>query len=356
MLRVAAVGLGWVAQHRHLPVMARTPGYKVLGVIDRAPGRARDVSEQRRYPHFAETSDLASIDWLTDVDAVTVSTAPMGHYSVVKQALNMGKHVLTEKPFAMSISEGEELVHLAQTNQRRLAIVHNFQFASSMKRLLADIDRGVLGAVRAVNGIQLGNPMRRLPKWYEELPLGLFYDESPHLLYLTRRVAGNIELTRCLTFPSNTGLNTPARMEVFFSSPLLDCPVSLHLNFESPLSEWHFCVFGEKRLGIVDVFRDIYISLPNDGRHESYTVLRTSLLATGQHLWQTATRGVWHLTGRLAYGNDEVFARFLRSIGEPADSEDPIGPESALAVLRLQHQILECQELMVGRGAKGQRA
>lgn len=355
-LRVAAVGLGWVAQHRHLPVMARTPGYEVVGVIDKAPGRARTLAQKHGYRHFAETSDLTTIAWLGDVDAVTVATAPMGHYWVVKQALQMGKHVLTEKPFAMSVSEGEELVRLSQANQRRLAIVHNFQFASSMKRLLNDMDAGALGTIRSVSGIQLGNPARRLPKWYEQLPLGLFYDESPHLLYLTRRVAGNIELTRCLTFPSTTGLKTPARMEVFFSSPTLDCPISLHLNFESPLSEWHFCVFGEKRLAIVDVFRDIYISLPNDGRHESYTVLRTSLLASGQHLWRTVTRGLLHVSGRLEYGNHEVFARFLRGIDAPADPEDPIGPESALAVLRLQHQILERQEPMVRCAAKGQPA
>jgi scyllo-inositol 2-dehydrogenase (NADP+) len=360
-LRVAAVGLGWVALHRHLPAMARNSQYKVVGVIDRAPGRAQSVAQQHGYSRFAETGTLSEIDWMRDVDAVTVATAPMGHYSIIKQALQLGKHVLTEKPFTMTVSEGEDLVGLAQANHRRLNIVHNFQFAGSMKRLLAEISEGALGPIRAVNGIQFGNPSRRLPQWYEELPLGLFYDESPHLLYLTRRVAGPIELRRCLTFPSSTGLKTPAQMDVFFESPLLDCPISLHLNFESPVSEWYFCVFGEDRVGIVDIFRDIYISLPNDRQHESYTVLRTSLLATGQHLWQTTVRGLAHLTRRLTYGNEEVFARFRRSIdgpiiGGPIEDPDPIGPESALAVLCLQHEILEKQEMMGRRTAKGQTA
>lgn len=336
--------------------MGRSKGYEVVGVIDKSPGRARSVAQQRGYAHFAETDSLSDVEWLRDVDAVTVATAPMGHYAVVKQALQLGKHVLTEKPFAMTVAEGEELVQLAQANHRRLAIVHNFQFANSMKRLLAEISSGAFGAIRAVNGVQFGNPSRRLPKWYEDLPLGLFYDESPHLLYLTRRVAGPVEVSRCLTFPSSAGLETPARMDVIFRSPTLDCPISLHLNFESPLSEWYFCVFGERRVGMVDIFRDIYISLPNDGQHESYTVLRTSLLAIRQHLWQTIVRGVSHLTGRLAYGNEEVFARFRHGIDEPLDSPDPIGPENALAVLRLQHEILEKQETMVRQVAKGQPA
>jgi scyllo-inositol 2-dehydrogenase (NADP+) len=336
--------------------MARSKNYRIVGVIDKAPGHARNVAQERGYASFAETGTLSEVEWINEVDAITVATAPIGHFSVIKQALQLGKHVLTEKPFAMTRAEGEELVQIAQEKRRRLAIVHNFQFAYSMKRLLAQISDGSLGAIRAVNGIQFGNPGRRLPKWYEELPLGLFYDESPHLLYLTRRVAGPVELTRCLTFPSTTGLKTPARMDVIFQSPTLDCPISVHFNFESPVSEWYFCVFGEKRVGIVDIFRDIYISLPNDGQHENYTVLRTSLVAIRQHAWQTMVRGVLHLTGRLAYGNEEVFARFRRTIDGPAEDPDPIGPESALAVLRLQHEILQKQEIVTRRTTKGASA
>ena len=115
-------------------------------------------------------------------------------------------------------------------------------------------------------------------------------------------------------------------------------------------------MFGEKRVAVADIFRDIYISLPNDRRHESYSVLRTSVLATGQHLWQTVTCGLSHLAGRLAYGNDEIFARFHRSATDSPDAPDPIGPESALAVLQLQHAILEKQELMLRAAAKGQPA
>lgn len=350
------MGLGWVALHRHLPVMARASDYEVVGVIDKALGRAKSVAQQRGYSYSAETGNLSEVEWLHDVDAVTVATAPMAHYSLIKQALQLGKHVLTEKPFAMKVAEGEELVTLARANHRCLNIVHNFQFARSMKRLLAELSSGAFGAIRAVKGIQLGNPSRRLPKWYEQLPLGLFYDESPHLLYLTRRVAGEIEFRRCLTFPSCTGLNTPAQMDIVFESPTLGCPVSLHLNFESPVSEWYFCVFGEHRLGIVDIFRDIYISLPNDGQHESYTVLRTSVLATGQHLWQTAARGVAHLANRMTYGNEEVFARFRRGVDGTITDSDPIGPQSALAVLRLQHEILEKQEIIGRHTSKGQTA
>src|SRR5262245_53902146 len=105
-LRVASVGLGWVCLHRHLPVMERRKDFEVIGVIDRSPGRAREIMRQRGYQHSAETDLLSSVDWLKDVDAITVSTAPMSHYSVIRQGLELGKHVLTEKPFTMTVAEG----------------------------------------------------------------------------------------------------------------------------------------------------------------------------------------------------------------------------------------------------------
>src|SRR6185312_13861328 len=224
---------------------------------------------------------------------------------------------------------------------------HNFQFARSTKLLLRDIATGVLGRIHAINAVQFGNPSRRLPKWYDELPLGLMYDESPHLLYLLRAVAGEIRLNRSLTHPSTKGLNTPARIDAFFESARIHGPITLSCNFESPVSEWHLIVSGENRLGIVDVFRDIYISLPNDRAHETGDVFRTSLHATSKHLYQHLISGIPHLRGRLFYGNDEVFHRFACAIRGSIEQLAPIGPESALAVLRLQHAIIDNQERFV---------
>jgi predicted dehydrogenase len=299
---------------------------------------------QGGYRHCAETADLATVGWLKDVDVVTLATAPMSHYSLIRQALELGKHVLTEKPFTMTVAEGEELVELARAKNLRLGIVHNFQFARATKRLLRDIANGVFGWLRAISAVQLSNPRRRLPSWYEQLPLGLMYDESPHLLYLIRALAGEIHLVRALVHGSPGGLNTPARIDAFFKAPNFDGPITLNCNFESPVSEWHLMVFGEERLGIVDIFRDIYISLPNDGAHQTPEVFRTSLFATGQHLLQHLASGILHLRGCLFYGNEEVFLRFARAVRGSTESLLPIGPEAALAVLRLQHEILSRQE------------
>lgn len=340
-IKVAAVGLGWVALHRHLPVMERSPRFEVVGLVDRRPGLAETIAKQRGYRHSATAAALDTVPWLDEVDAVTVATAPMAHHALVRDALLRGKHVLTEKPFAMTIAEGEDMVRTAAGRGRRLAIVHNFQFARSTLRLKADIAAGRLGAIIGIDAVQFGNPGRRLPAWYEQLPLGLFYDESPHLLYLMQSIAGPLQLARAVTVASRRGLATPARIAAWFTAEACDCPITLSCNFESPVSEWHLMVFGEKRLGIVDVFRDIYLSLPNDGSHDTRRVLRTSLAATAQHWLQHVTSGIPHLMGRLFYGNDQVFDRFARAIDGDADALEPIGPANALAILKLQHAIVD---------------
>jgi scyllo-inositol 2-dehydrogenase (NADP+) len=339
-IRIAVVGCGWVAQHRHLPVMDRSDRFDVLGVIDRKTNRAREVASKRGYRRHARAASLADVPWIDEVDAVVVAAAPMAHFRLIKEALFLGKHVLTEKPFVMTVAEGEEIVRIAECQNRCIAIVHNFQFARSTKRLLAEIVSGALGEVRGIDAVQLGNPLRRLPEWYEELPLGLFYDESPHLLYLMRAVAGRLCLSHAMVIKSIVGLNTPARVEAWFDASA-NYPIHLSCNFESPVSEWYLMIFGQRRLGIVDVFRDIYLSLPNDGAHDTRRVITTSLVATYQHWLQHVSSGVPHLMGKLYYGNDEVYARFAAAIEGDASALEPIGPACALDTLRLQHAIVE---------------
>lgn len=211
--KIAVVGCGWVSQHRHLPVLRASPLFDIVGVIDRKPGRAEAVAKKLGLRRFAQAGALKDVSWIGEVDALTVATAPMAHYRLVKEALELGKHVLTEKPFTMSVPEGEDLVATAKKLNKQLANVHNFQFARSTKRLLVDIASGALGAVRGIDAVQYGNPARRLPEWYEDLPLGLFYDESPHLLYLMRAVAGPLRLSQAMSVKSLRGLTTPARLD-----------------------------------------------------------------------------------------------------------------------------------------------
>lgn len=338
-LRVACFGAGNVTQNRHIPAMRRHGGFEIVAIVDRRPGRAEEAASRLGIPIHAVAEGVGELDFADRIDAITCGAAPFAHHAIVRSALEAGKHAITEKPFTMTVPEGEELAGMASERGLALCVVHNFQFASSVRRVRRWAERGVLGETRGVWGFQLSNPARALPDWYDELPLGLFYDESPHLIYLVRALAGAEFETRSVTVhPSNRGLvNTPSQVDAQFSAG--GVPVTLTMNFEAPVSEWQVALIGERSLAVVDLFRDIAVRIPNDRGHQSLDVLRTSASA-GWHHWLGYLRsGPGHLRRRLLYGNDEVFRRFhdAASGGPPAEG---IGAGDALAVLRLQHAIL----------------
>lgn len=343
-VRIGVVGLGWVGRARHLPTILHDRRFELVGVADRRPGRAASVAGDLKRVRGAEGSRLADFDWIEDVDAISVATAPMAHHDLVREALDRGLHVITEKPFAMTVAEGAAMLEDSERTRKCLAVVHNFQFARSMRRLRKDLQSGALGAIRGLRAIQLGNPSRRLPTWYEDLPLGLFYDESPHLLYLLSSVAGPLSVVKAVSAESRRGSATPAQLDAWFEADGAAYPITMSCNFESSLSEWYLAVHCERGVAIVDVFRDIYLRLPNDGAHGTTDVIRTSVAATVQHWWQHLASGVPHLTGKLRYGNDEVFARFARAIGGEQSALQPIEAAMAQRILALQHAIITERE------------
>lgn len=343
-VRIGVVGLGWVGQARHLPTILNDPRFQLVGVADRRGDRARSVADRMHRVRASEASRLDDIAWIDQIDALSIATAPMAHHDLVRQALDRGLHVITEKPFAMSEAEGSAMLEEAERTGKCLAVVHNFQFSRSMRRLKQDLTFGRLGAVRGLRAVQLGNPSRRLPTWYEDLPLGLFYDESPHLLYLLSCVAGELSLVKAVSAESRRASTTPAQIDAWFTAAGADYPITLSCNFESSLSEWYLAIHGEKAVAIVDIFRDIYLRLPNDGGHGTKEVLRTSLSATAQHWWQHVASGIPHLTGRLRYGNEEVFGRFNQAIQGDLEALTPISAAAAQRILALQHAIISTRE------------
>lgn len=320
--------------------MRRHGGFDVVCLADRREERAREAAARVKVPRHELAEGVDQLSVRDQIDAVTCGTAPFAHHRVIRSALEAGKHVLTEKPFTMTLDEGEELAALARERGLVLAVVHNFQFAPSVRRLRGWLESGRLGRVRAVWATQLSNPARRLPTWFDELPGGLFYDESPHLIYMARALAGaELEPVSVTVHPSTRGLlNTPAQIDAQLRAG--EVPVSIQMNFEAPMSEWHVAVLGDRGMGVVDLFRDIAVLIPNDGDHRAKDVIRTSASASWHHWLGYLRSGPGHVLGRLRYGNDEVFARFhdaVRSGGTP----EGIGAEDALAVLRVQHWILE---------------
>ncbi|HQH25820.1 MAG TPA: Gfo/Idh/MocA family oxidoreductase, partial [Oligoflexia bacterium] len=201
-LKIVIIGAGWVALHRHLPSIRQQPQAEVTGIIDRTTENARTAAASHGITNYASIENGFETPWFRDCSICCVATPPQTHYSLVKRCLEAGKDVITEKPFVMSHAEADDLQTCARNKARILAIVHNFQFSRSASQLLSDIENKELGNIISVEGIQFSNPRRRLPRWYNALPGGLFFDESPHLLYMIDRLCKNeLKLRSVMSLP-----------------------------------------------------------------------------------------------------------------------------------------------------------
>ncbi len=284
-LAVAILGGGWVSLNRHLPAALRQPELELVGLITKS-GQLGSIEKGALTRKFGlrNFGDSLTEPWFRDeVEAAVIGTPPDTHYELTMRCLGMGKHVLVEKPLAGTVDETGRMIEAARAAGLSLGVVHNFQFARAPSRAIELYRTGKLGDLRALVGFQSSNPRRRLPPWYRELPLGLFTDESPHLLYLMLAFLTDASPRSIDVGPSMAPTdNTPTHVSAQFQSKE-GIPASLQMLFTGALSEWHLAIFGSERTVIVDLFRDLLVELPNDRKHESLDVLRTSLRALGRH-------------------------------------------------------------------------
>ncbi len=335
-IHVAVVGLGWVATNRHIPIILRNPRLHLVGVVDKRAERLQKITAKYAWLQ-SSLSQEGEMPWGDQVQAVLIATDPLNHFRLAKQMLTAGKHVLMEKPLTMSPQEGRELQEIAASKNVACCVVHNFQFARATLQLKAMIRDGRLGEILGIEAVQLSNPRRRLPAWYEQLPFGLFYDESPHMFYMLEALAGREIQHITSTVIRVVGRNTPLSVTAYYAAGPI--PIRLGMNFNASLSEWHIAVMGSKAIGIVDVFRDILVTMPNDGPHRAREILTSSASFIGTHLWGFIQSGVRLLRGTLFYGTDIVWERFVDELNGVRPAEE-ISVMRGRRVVERQHEVM----------------
>jgi scyllo-inositol 2-dehydrogenase (NADP+) len=328
-VNVVCTGAGWAARQRHLPSLARDPRVRVVGIVDPDPERASRLARRYSIPNASTSLDGP---WTSSVDCLVVGAPPFRHAELADQALERGWHCVCEKPFVLPAARGAELVERARGAGLILAVVHNFQFSRAGRRLFELIESGRLGALEAVHGFQLSNPNRHIPSWAADLPGGLFLDQGPHLLYLTRRILGKLELRSA---DARLDGNRIRDVAVTFDHDTLWATMAM--SFNASIFEWQLVVVGSKAVAAFDLIRDILLVIPNDGLHKGRDVLRSSSAMLLGHAAGFASSGFRFAQKRLAYGNDEVVGRFVDAVeGRPERIRWMTGEDGVAAVACLE--------------------
>ncbi|HEY3658913.1 MAG TPA: Gfo/Idh/MocA family oxidoreductase [Steroidobacteraceae bacterium] len=126
-MRTAVVGVGYLGRF-HAQKYATLPNSEFVGIADPS-GSARDaVSAELRVASYADYRDL-----LGRVDAVSIVTPTPSHFSVAKEFLEAGAHVLVEKPMTTTVEEGVGLIEAARRAKRILQVGHLERFNAAVQ-------------------------------------------------------------------------------------------------------------------------------------------------------------------------------------------------------------------------------
>lgn len=146
-IRIGVIGLGQIALKAHLPGYAKTANCVLMAVHSKREDHARRVALQYGIPHiFTDWEKMLESDTL---DAVSICTPNFTHMPITLRALAKGKHVLVEKPMALSYREGVRMVREAKRGRRILMVHHNMRFDPAVRSAKEILDRGSIGKVLA---------------------------------------------------------------------------------------------------------------------------------------------------------------------------------------------------------------
>jgi scyllo-inositol 2-dehydrogenase (NADP+) len=181
LLRVGLAGFGLGGRAFHAPFITTTPGLRLTHVFQR---RANDAAEI--YPDVRVVRDfVALLSPDAAVDLVVIATPNETHAPYAARALEAGKHVVVDKPFAVTTADCERLTTLARQRGLILSVYHNRRWDGDFRTVSAIIGRGWLGRIeRFESRFDRYRPEVQLDRWRNQaLPgSGLTYDLAPHLV------------------------------------------------------------------------------------------------------------------------------------------------------------------------------
>lgn len=179
VVRVGLVGYGPAGRIFHAPLLRSIPAMALISI---STSKADEVAALD--PAIRCVATAAEIFADSAIDLVVIATPSATHAPLAAQALRAGKHVVVDKPFALTLAEAQDLAALAAQCGKQLAVFHNRRFDSDFRSVRAAIEEGLVGRVTHFEShFDRFRPEIR-DRWREDGSpgSGLWLDLGPHLV------------------------------------------------------------------------------------------------------------------------------------------------------------------------------
>lgn len=192
-MRFGLIGCGWIVERDHIPAMLASDEVEIVATADVSPQRARLAGRIAGIDEDDSLTDYRALLDRADVEIVSVASPPSTRLKIVRDAAAAGKHIVCEKPFALSLADADEMIAVCEQAGVTLAIYHNYLYYYEHRlasRLIAD---GVIGEVVGTEICGLGSrpwvgAAEGQPGWRfrpAQAGGGVLMDIGVHAFYLT---------------------------------------------------------------------------------------------------------------------------------------------------------------------------
>ena len=238
-INLALIGAGFWGKN-----LARV--FHQLGTLKVICDSSEDILSAKvaEYPDIQTTISFSEVLASQEINAVVIATPAEAHFSMVKNSLLSGKHVFVEKPLAMTVSQGEELVQIARENEKILFVGHILQYHPAIKTIKKMLAEGVLGKLQYIysNRQNLGKIRR------EE---NILWSFAPHDISIILSLVGEAP-----TEVTATGSNIlhPQIADTTVTNMKFPSGIGAHLfvSWLHPFKEQKLVVIGDRNMLVFD--------------------------------------------------------------------------------------------------------
>jgi predicted dehydrogenase len=195
-IRIGIIGLGWIAQLYHLPILSRLRDVEIVAVCDSGKGRVRGIAEKYGVPRFY--TDYQKMLKEEELDAVDICTPTDSHKDLSIAALEAGCDVFVEKPIARKYDEALRIAEAVKKTKRLLMVGMNNRFRPDAMLLRSFIENSELGKVFYVKAGWLKKPLPQ-HAWLQTKSIsggGVFLDLGIVMLDLALWMTGYPDVKR----------------------------------------------------------------------------------------------------------------------------------------------------------------
>ena len=187
-VRWGVIGLGGIVEQQIAPAIVNSTHSTLVGCTGSTPEKSRAFAQRYGVKNcYASIEELAAAP---DVEAIFIATPNADHYRMVLAAARAGKHVLCEKPLALSVEHAREMTAACRAAGVAFRVAFQIRLEEILIRTREIIQSGALGELRSVMFERIA-PLRQHGAWRDDPSQGgVLFDVAVHLFDQVRWLTG----------------------------------------------------------------------------------------------------------------------------------------------------------------------